>query len=69
MSEDALVCCKCGAIIGAYTIGRDGRVWLQIGNAMLHTANGYCVQCDGEYNWCASDRLLHNLVDRIAKQY
>ena len=68
MSDNALVCCKCGAVIGVYTSGDDGRVWLQIGNVSLYAAHGCCVLCDGEYHWNASDRLLHDLVDRITRR-
>lgn len=65
--EPEPVRCECGAQIGHYTTGPDGKTWLSINGMVLDMARGVCSVCGEKWHWTVSDKQLEALIKRMVE--
>lgn len=65
MEDEAVRCSRCQGIIGFYSVGPDGRVWLRIdpGGLLVQNLNGVH-SCGLVWNFHTSDKALEDLMQR-----
>jgi hypothetical protein len=61
--DPAVYCPACHTLIGFYVQVKD-QVWLQAGGIQLSSGHGRCCQCHTEYHWCASNKLMIDLIGK-----
>jgi hypothetical protein len=62
------VTCECGAVLGCYETGPDGRQWLRVGSWLFASARGICTNCKREFHFMATDKQLDRLIDRLTQK-
>jgi len=60
-------CSGCGASLGHYAVGPDGRAWLRVGALLLYSGHGVCGACGLAWHWNVGDRELELLLSRLTK--
>jgi len=65
VAVDRLVYCQnCGALIGAYVQGFNGRIALELSSIRLYDGDGFCRLCGAEWHWHSSEKKLEDIINR-----
>ena len=67
-SFDSSVRCECGLTIGQY-VTENKQTWIAVNILRAETIHGKCGGCGRPFHFCASDKRLETLVNKITKGY